>query len=801
MALRVWLPLNGNLENKGLGNLGKPSYNDFSIYDNGKIGKAYQGNIIYHLGNDFLSNKWTIALWVKKDTDWIQYNDILLCKNGSTSGDAQFYLSIISGAKLNIGINLHSEQYTYNYTFTTNTWYHIAAAFDGANYYLYLNGELVKTGTDTSTYSTPALNFCIGTRSQNEAGTSSYGQSKIINDVRIYDECLSPKQIKEISKGLVAHYKLDNPYTETTINLAPGINSLTPYTTNNSPAWDTTLNGTPMINPSGWSNGYNSGVTDPTNGYHAHWIRESGQWEMIFPNLNSVIGQTGRWEGISGSVSTQDILAGEKYTISWWQKTDNLNLAAWGGIYYKKTSDGTTNFWDSCPTLGYNTKLNTWQFMYKTFTRSSEYVQHDGGQSIYVYGGNSNEGTIYVKDVQIVRGDHPLPYAVGTRNGQSYEVDCSGNGYTATKSGTLTFNSDSPRYSGSMSFSSSFIGSPAGAVLASSKDFTITGWFYHTSGTTYYASVESYNTSVCLESGRFFVYPSSGGAYVGTWSATNNVWQMVTLVHNSVAKTLTLFVNGVQTAQVATDGTIYANNTLNIGGRQNSADYKGSVSDFRIYATALSADDIKNLYMVGASIDNNKNYLTYEFKEPNIDFFEINNLNGVTNLKNNSYLISHTAAYDGASIPISNFVIGKTYKMSYHFQKIDGSLQWMGGHAQGYSNIRYYIDGKYISAGYPSNTTSVDFIDDANIHLAEVYFTCVGGTTNDALYIQPNRGEDVATTVKIYDLKFSEVSFPENNNMNIDKRGLTYSTNLLQINDRSNITENYSLVANSFIET
>ena len=30
-----------------------------------------------------------------------------------------------------------------------------------------------------------------------------------MNDLRIYDECLSLKQIKEISKGLVAHYKLE----------------------------------------------------------------------------------------------------------------------------------------------------------------------------------------------------------------------------------------------------------------------------------------------------------------------------------------------------------------------------------------------------------------------------------------------------------------------------------------------------------------------------------------------------------------------------------------------------------------
>jgi hypothetical protein len=30
-----------------------------------------------------------------------------------------------------------------------------------------------------------------------------------MNDLRVYDECLSPKQIHEISKGLICHYKLE----------------------------------------------------------------------------------------------------------------------------------------------------------------------------------------------------------------------------------------------------------------------------------------------------------------------------------------------------------------------------------------------------------------------------------------------------------------------------------------------------------------------------------------------------------------------------------------------------------------
>ena len=69
MSLQVWLPLNGNLKNYGVGDLTATSVQPgVVIDDNGKIGKCYTNsgsNTCVSTPIVFNSNQFSLCSWVK----------------------------------------------------------------------------------------------------------------------------------------------------------------------------------------------------------------------------------------------------------------------------------------------------------------------------------------------------------------------------------------------------------------------------------------------------------------------------------------------------------------------------------------------------------------------------------------------------------------------------------------------------------------------------------------------------------------------------------------------------------------
>ncbi len=161
------------------------------------------------------------------------------------------------------------------------------------------------------------------------------------------------------------------------------------------------------------SNYYNSGVTDATNTYHAHWQYDSTLKKPVVV-MNDVAGTwQAKWMSTGlGSWNSQGKSHGDTYTISWLQWVDHLSKNAKAGLYTKNTS-GSNGFHDGQATSAssYNTTLRTWQRVYHTYTTSTARDLSQTLASIYMYGMYNVRATVKVADVQFTWGDHPVQFS------------------------------------------------------------------------------------------------------------------------------------------------------------------------------------------------------------------------------------------------------------------------------------------------------------------------------------------------------------------------------------------------------
>ena len=92
-----------------------------------------------------------------------------------------------------------------------------------------------------------------------------------------------------------------------------------------------------------------------------------------------------------------------------------------------------------------------------------------------------------------------------------------------------------------------------------------------------------------------------------SFTITDGSWQHIAVVRESATSTK-FYKNGVlvntYTSSCAAQASGSAIYYIGRDQRTGATAYKGYMSDFRLYATALSADDIKALYNIGAEIDN-----------------------------------------------------------------------------------------------------------------------------------------------------------------------------------------------------
>ena len=170
MSLLVWLPLNGDLKDRGIeGN--DLINNGATVNNNGKIGKCYYfDGIDDRLYNKFNldSEVFSIALWFKASQITSSSQCLISLNSGNTGSAGQQFAFIITTS----GVTFHSGgNYTLaSYSFNINEWYHLALTSNGTIQTLYINGnEQIEHSVGT----VKGDNLTIGARSSNDAGAGT----------------------------------------------------------------------------------------------------------------------------------------------------------------------------------------------------------------------------------------------------------------------------------------------------------------------------------------------------------------------------------------------------------------------------------------------------------------------------------------------------------------------------------------------------------------------------------------------------------------------------------------------------
>ena len=552
MGLQVWLPLNGNLNNQGLTNIAFTN-TGATVNNNGKIGSCYyfSSQSLYNTNFNWTSTNWSICYWVKYTSLPSGSNFYHITLNGSTSSDYTFMLGGVASSSTTgvFRCNMAGDCGTIN----TGIWYHVCATYNGASCKIYVNGTLLKTFNIT--VNTGKKHLVINGRANNTEGTSFVGTSSVcyLNDVRIYDNCLSDKEVKLISQGLILHYPLDrNGWGQD--NLVTDTN----FTSSS-------------ISSMAVSNAVNLG----------QWKRESS---------NVTLAMDGEYVKLHYETNTSRY--GIHYEISLDPGTYTYSITAGGRM---TCSFGLATSWPSTNIITANSPGR----YSATFT-----VSETATYRMYIYTTSANPD-IWFNWPKLEVGSRSTSWTPNSADvlyttiglGNNIEYDVSGYQNNGTRTGTFSWNIDSPKYGIGQVFSGNqYIVEPN---EISTTDSTISLWIKSALAANCHV-LDARNSS---EIGKQPIYQYTNGSiqtggnnkYVTTNTGllTANTWIHVALVQ--AGDSLLVYKNGNLFQTISCTNSPIIKPT--VGARLNFANkYTGQLSDVRIYATALSADDILELY-------------------------------------------------------------------------------------------------------------------------------------------------------------------------------------------------------------
>lgn len=177
--------------------------------------------------------------------------------------------------------------------------------------------------------------------------------------------------------------------------------------------WDQELNGAYVATHWGF---YNSGVSNPTTGYHAHLFSLKG--ELVVRYME----QAGRWKSASyhapDEVKSQ-FDKGTTYTYSFEINSDTVGSNIFGGFYYYKIGGANASFYNGQYSFTVK-EVNRWIRYSYTFVMPED-MDLERDITIYNYG-DSSKGTTYARRFKLEKGNKASDYTEAIEDAD-YKLD------------------------------------------------------------------------------------------------------------------------------------------------------------------------------------------------------------------------------------------------------------------------------------------------------------------------------------------------------------------------------------------
>lgn len=636
MSLQVWLPLLGNLKNQGANDITFSCTNTTNITTDtsGKIGSCYkratkdnEGRIISS-NNILLDGDLSMCCWAKVTDAGSSANGLV--SNHSHSNNTGFGITVkqISSTDYRISCNTgNGSSRTYNTYYGTSNikgeWHHLALTYNNTTkvFQLWVDGNVELTQSYTNSARNDKLIVFDWSTTYD---SSSYRPACSLNDVRVYDHCLSTAEVKKLSRGLLLHYKLDGGDE---VILPSQYEQLEYIQSSATQLIDTGIvpNSTylykfkyALLSVSGYTYVFGSYVDENTNS--TRLISQSGSVKSLYLSCNCKAGSSAGATNITTAAG--EIVEGEMSSNRYYLHNITTGTVVSAENVFTTAGTATTT---TIKLFGNDSSKSNSKIYYFDTYSNGNLIQKlipakriaDGVIGMYDIVSNTfltNTGT----GTFISGGNYVLKDKI---------IDSSGYEHHGTITGAPTISSDSQRYSHSIYFDTNTYGTVDNIFdnTTLNSELTWCGWIYR-----------DYNDSVarCLYNGIVQIWFHTNYSTRMSWnhatenSSTTNTSDMgqiipyqqwTHLVWTFKDGYLKIYINGQYknySDRISTGQFIKGYRDNKIGTKTaTEQQWIGKINDMRIYCTALSAADIKALYETDVRVASKKDIQAYMFDE------------------------------------------------------------------------------------------------------------------------------------------------------------------------------------------